>query len=73
VKSKCLSRGAEKRDPVPRILRQPQFLAACDGRSTDSWSNEQTSDPYYADDRSFYKVEKWTKDGMRVDSVAVRR
>ena len=23
----------------------------------------------YADDRNFYKVEKWTKDGTKVDSL----
>jgi hypothetical protein len=27
------------------------------------WSDETTDDPLYADDRNFYKVEKWTKDG----------
>jgi hypothetical protein len=33
------------------------------------WSDEQTDDPLYADDRNFYKVEKWTKDGTKVDSL----
>ena len=36
---------------------------------TDDWSDEETNDPLYADDRNFYKVEKWTRDGMRVDSL----
>ena len=31
------------------------------------WSNEETEDPLLADDRNFYKLEKWTKDGMKVD------
>ena len=32
----------------------------------DDWSTEETDDPHYADRRNFYKVEKWSKDGMRV-------
>ena len=31
------------------------------------WSDEQTHDPLYADERDFYKVEKWTRDGTAVD------
>ena len=30
------------------------------------WSDEETDDPLYADRRNFYKVEKWSQDGMRV-------
>jgi len=33
---------------------------------TDDWSDEETDDPLYADDRNFYKVELWTKDEQRV-------
>jgi hypothetical protein len=33
------------------------------------WSDEQTEDPLVADVRNFYKVEKWTRDGMKVDSL----
>jgi hypothetical protein len=33
------------------------------------WSDEETRDPLYADDRNFYKVEKWTRDGTKVDSL----
>jgi hypothetical protein len=33
------------------------------------WSNEETNDPLVADARNFYKVEKWTRDGMKVDSL----
>jgi hypothetical protein len=33
------------------------------------WSDEETDDPLYADDRNFYKVEKWTRDGMKVDRM----
>jgi hypothetical protein len=32
-----------------------------------SHSSEETNDPLIADDRDFYKVEKWTKDGSKVD------
>jgi len=30
---------------------------------------EETEDPLYADKRNFYKVEKWTRDGTKVDSL----
>ena len=33
------------------------------------WSDEQTADPLYADDRNFYKVEAWSQDGMRIDAL----
>jgi hypothetical protein len=33
------------------------------------WSDEETKNPFYADDRNFYKLEKWTKDGMKVDAL----
>jgi hypothetical protein len=31
--------------------------------------DEETSEPLIADDRNYYKVEKWTKDGAKVDSM----
>jgi hypothetical protein len=30
---------------------------------------EETDNPLYADDRNFYKVEKWTRDGQKVDRL----
>jgi hypothetical protein len=33
------------------------------------WSDEETFDPLKADDRNFYKVEKWTRDGQEVDHL----
>jgi hypothetical protein len=30
---------------------------------------EETNDPLIADHRNFYKVEKWTKDGAKVDHM----
>ena len=30
---------------------------------------EETDDPHYADERNFYKLEKWTKDGAKVDRL----
>jgi hypothetical protein len=32
-------------------------------------SDEETDNPVYADERDFYKVEKWTMDGLKVDSL----
>jgi hypothetical protein len=37
--------------------------------TTDDWSDEETDDPLYADQRNFYKVEKWSKDGQRVNEM----
>jgi hypothetical protein len=37
--------------------------------SDDGWSAEETDDPFEADQRNFYKVEKWTKDGKAVDRM----
>ena len=34
-----------------------------------SQSNEETHDPLKADDRNFYKVEAWSRDGMRIDAL----
>ena len=31
--------------------------------------DEETDNPLLADDRNFYKVEKWTKDGSKVDRM----
>jgi hypothetical protein len=33
------------------------------------WSDEETRDPLYADDRNFFKVEQWTHDGMAVEQL----
>jgi hypothetical protein len=33
---------------------------------TDAWSDEHTDDPVCADDRNFYKVEAWSRDGMHI-------
>jgi hypothetical protein len=35
----------------------------------DGWSSEKTVDPLCADDRNFYKVEAWSRDGMRIDAL----
>jgi hypothetical protein len=36
---------------------------------TDDLPNEETDNPLLADDRNYYKVEKWTKDGTKVDRM----
>jgi hypothetical protein len=30
------------------------------------WSDEETDDPLYADDRNFYKVEAWSRNGVHI-------
>ena len=37
--------------------------------TNDDWSAEETDDPIYADRRNFYKVEKWSKDGQRIEEM----
>jgi hypothetical protein len=32
-------------------------------------ADEETDDPLIADHRNFYKVEKWTKDGAKVERM----
>jgi hypothetical protein len=36
---------------------------------TDDWSSEETGIPLYADTRNFYKVGKWTRGAVKVDSL----
>ena len=38
-------------------------------RPMSDWSDEETDDPLVADVRNFYKVEKWTRDDTKVDSL----
>ncbi len=47
------------------LHRWPRQAAA--GPSMTNWSDEETDDPHYADRRNFYKVEKWNRDGLRVE------
>jgi len=35
------------------------------GRPVTNWSDEETGEPLLADHRNFYKVEKWSNDGLR--------
>jgi hypothetical protein len=44
-------------------------LAVATGATIMNDSDEETDDPLIADHRNFYKVEKWTRDGMKVDSL----
>jgi hypothetical protein len=34
-----------------------------------TFSDKETDDPLHADRRNFYKVEEWSRDGLRVDAV----
>jgi hypothetical protein len=35
----------------------------------DDWTHQQTDNAGFTDQRNFYKVEKWTKDGLKVDRL----
>jgi hypothetical protein len=35
----------------------------------DHWSDEETDNPLYADERNFYKVERWSKDDQRIEAT----
>jgi hypothetical protein len=36
---------------------------------SDDWSVKETNDPLQADERNSYRVEKWTKDGTKIDRI----
>lgn len=36
---------------------------------SEHWSDEETKNAFLADARNFYKVEKWARDGLRVDRM----
>ena len=46
----------------------PPGAAACSCHVSD-WSDEERHDPLYADDRAFYKVEQWRRDGLHVERL----
>jgi hypothetical protein len=33
------------------------------------WAEQETKNALYADDRNFYKLEKWTKDGTKIERL----
>ena len=33
------------------------------------WSDEETNEPLIADNRNFYKVEKWSKEGLHIEEM----
>jgi hypothetical protein len=37
--------------------------------SMSDWSDEETDNPLYADERNFYKVERWSKDDQRIEAM----
>jgi hypothetical protein len=41
-------------------------LTRCTTAVMTDWSSEETEDPLCADRRNFYKVEKWSGDGLRI-------
>jgi transposase InsO family protein len=51
---RAYTRALDRR-PAPTVMRDP--------------SDEETSEPLIADDRNYYKVEKWALDWTKVDSL----
>jgi hypothetical protein len=53
------------------VGRRHAYLATMpkEPKPNDVTFHEETDSPTYADDRMFYKVEKWTKDGTKVDRL----
>jgi hypothetical protein len=49
------------------VERQALLGPVDGGALMTDWSAEETDDPAYADRRNFYKVEKWSRDGLRVE------
>jgi hypothetical protein len=39
------------------------------GSPMNNCSDEETDNPLLADDRNFYKVEKWTRDGSKIERM----
>jgi hypothetical protein len=35
----------------------------------DDWSHEETDDLGFADGHNFYNVEKWSRDGQRIEEL----
>jgi hypothetical protein len=48
------------------MIVRPSRASGNDDRRVPKWPTE-TDDPLYADRRNFYKVEKWSRDGLRVE------
>jgi hypothetical protein len=46
-----------------------EFVRVAFCASSDRWSAQERSDQNYADERNFYKVKKWIKDGMRLERM----
>jgi hypothetical protein len=65
VKARKVSTMAANNVAVGNVL--PAFWPTA--RVNNDCSNETTDNPLYADDRNFYKVEKSTKDGTKVDRL----
>jgi hypothetical protein len=45
-----------------------------DGEMSDNdWSHEETDEPLLDDRRNFYKVEKWSRDGLHIEGTLFTR
>jgi hypothetical protein len=53
--------------PAARLAWASRYMP--DPKPDDVDFHEETDSPIYVDDRGFYKVEKWTRDGTKVDSL----
>ena len=54
---------------MPWRDRGPDLPPKYDSTGVTRQSDDETNDPLIADNRNFYKVEKWTKDGAKVDHM----
>jgi hypothetical protein len=50
-------------------MRQNARSVAPIGSHMANFPDQETDNPNHADDRNFYKLEKWTKDGTKVDRL----
>src|SRR5215831_12626301 len=61
----CKYAGQKSRESPGRVY----YRAMPDPKPDDVDFHEETTDPLVADFHNFYKVEKWTRDGTKVDSL----
>jgi hypothetical protein len=65
-----LARAGDSADVIARHRIPPHMQKRrAAHRLVSDWSDEETDEPLIADHRNFYKVEKWSRDGQRVERM----